>query len=133
MKRNRWKMAALAVAWTVCFVTPCFAGTETGWVYNDETEAWNYYSPDGELAANQWLKEGDSLFWINEDGSMAVCEWHQEGRAWYWLDASGTAAVGWQEIDGKWYYFNKDNTMAVSQYIDGFYVGRDGAWIIGRQ
>lgn len=39
---------------------PAYA--KTGWVYNGS--AWNYYSADGTLAQDQWLKDGDSLFWI---------------------------------------------------------------------
>ena len=50
----------------------------------------------------------------------------------YWLDGSGAAVTGWQEIDGKWYYFQEDNTMATDMTIDSYYVGKDGAWVVGK-
>ena len=37
------------------------------------------------------------------------------------------AANGWKQIDGKWYYFYTDGTMAVNTTIDGYTIGSDGA------
>ena len=77
---------------------------QTGWVRSGES--WNYYKSDGTMASNQWIKSGDVLFWIQEDGTMAVNTWLESGDEKYWLDGSGAAVTGWQEIDGKWYYFH---------------------------
>lgn len=101
-----------------------------GWVRSGES--WNYYKSDGTMASNQWIKSGDVLFWIQEDGTMAVNTWLESGDEKYWLDGSGAAVTGWQEIDGKWYYFQEDNTMATDMTIDSYYVGKDGAWVVGK-
>lgn len=124
-KRRTAGWTALTVIFFLAMTVTAYA--KTGWVYNGS--AWNYYSADGTLAENQWLKDGDSLFWIQGDGTMLVNEWHQDGKIWYWFDASGCAVTGWQQINGKWYYFFEDHTMATSQYINSYYVGKDGAWI----
>ena len=34
---------------------------------------------------------------------------------------------GWKQINGKWYYFYKDGSMAVNTKIDDYEVGSDGA------
>jgi hypothetical protein len=34
---------------------------------------------------------------------------------------------GWKQIDGKWYYFHSDGSMAVNTTIDGYTIGSDGA------
>lgn len=39
------------------------------------------------------------------------------------------AQPGWNEIDGKCYYFKESGEMAVNEYIDGYYVGEDGAFV----
>ena len=103
---------------------------QTGWVRSGES--WNYYKKDGTMASNQWIKSGDVLFWIQEDGTMAVNTWLESGDKKYWLDGSGAAVTGWQEIDGKWYYFQEDNTMGTDMTIDSYYVGKDGAWVVGK-
>ena len=52
-----------------------------------------------------------------------------DDQKWYWLDkTTGTMfAGGWKQIDGKWYYFYADGSMAVSTKVDGYEVGADGA------
>ena len=55
-------------------------------------------------------------------------------NAWFYCDASGKMLTGWQQINGKWYYLNpvSDGTrgaMAANTYVDGYYVGADGAWV----
>jgi glucan-binding YG repeat protein len=30
---------------------------------------------------------------------------------------------------GKWYYLNQSGTMEHDKYIDGYYVGSNGAWV----
>lgn len=39
---------------------------------------------------------------------------------------NGKKLTGRREIDGKWYYFYKDGTMAVNTVIDGYAIGPDG-------
>ena len=55
--------------------------------------------------------------------------WLSDDQKWYWLDkATGMMfAGGWKQIDGKWYYFYTDGTMAVNTTIDGYTIGSDGA------
>ena len=40
---------------------------------------------------------------------------------------SGSRNAGLVQIDGKWYYFFTDGTMAVNTTIDGYTIGSDGA------
>ena len=46
---------------------------------------------------------------------------------------------GWQKIDGKWYYMDKNGAMQTSNWIDGiYYVKEDGSmafseWVDGNQ
>jgi len=59
----------------------------------------------------------------------------QPGTGWFWFDKNGVMVTGWNEIGGKWYYFNEvhDGTygMLLTNTItpDGKRVGADGACI----
>ena len=36
--------------------------------------------------------------------------------------------TGWKQLQGKWYYFHGDGTMAASEWISGYWLGKNGAW-----
>lgn len=114
-----------ALVLTLALAVPAYA--QTGWVSRDGK--WYYYSQNGIMAHNQWLKIKGNLYWISEDGSMAQEMWKKSEKQWFYLTSGGTAANGWEEIDGKWYYFDKDTCiMATDMMVGRWYVGPDGAW-----
>ena len=70
--------------------------------------------------------------------AFAVCsfagEWKQEadGRWWYQNDDGSYTTNNWQQIDGKYYYFDAQGWMLSNTTTpDGYQVGADGAWIQG--
>ena len=79
-------------------------------------------------AANGW-QQNDSGQWSYYRNGKSVKGWLSENQKWYWLDkVTGVMfAGGWKQIDGKWYYFYTDGSMAVNTTIDGYTIGSDGA------
>ena len=43
------------------------------------------------------------------------------------MNNSGAMETGWVSVDGYWYYFHNDGSMATSQWIGDYYVQADGA------
>ncbi len=78
--------------------------------------------------ANGW-QQNDSGQWSYYRNGKPVKDWLSDGQKWYWLDKTTGMmfAGGWKQIDGKWYYFYTDGTMAVNTTIDGYTIGSDGA------
>ena len=78
--------------------------------------------------ANGW-QQNDSGQWSYYRNGKPVKGRLSDDQKWYWLDkATGMMfAGGWTQIDGKWYYFYTDGTMAVNTTIDGYTIGSDGA------
>ena len=79
---------------------------KTGWV--KDGSLWRYY--DGTKAAKGWLN-------LKADGEERL----------YYLNKEGLLESGkWVKIDGKWYYFYPDGTLAVNTQIDGYEVDSKG-------
>ena len=96
-----------------------------------------YTKPDGTPAKDEWVGDGNDWYHVDEDGKLNY-DWYLEGeKTWYKLnketgDRFGAALIGWnnepmddkryffdpattkmltgwQNIDGKWYYFTRQN------------------------
>ena len=67
--------------------------------------------------------------WV-EDASASATGWvlYENGR-WAYKFSDGSWAYGWQQIDGKWYYFDADGWMLADTYVDGYYLDASGAWV----
>jgi len=61
----------------------------------------------------------------------ASAEWRQDSSNNGWWYAEGNSWVtGWKQIDGNWYYFNKNGYMVRNTTLTGGYrLGADGVWI----
>ncbi|MBQ7534739.1 MAG: hypothetical protein IJT43_03875 [Stomatobaculum sp.] len=64
--------------------------------------------------------------------------WHQNDYGYWWQRVDGTYPVSsWKWIDGngdgiaECYHFDNKGYMDCDTWINGFYVGEDGAWISG--
>ena len=79
---------------------------KTGWVR--EGDNWRYYSGNTMLVG----------FWdLGADGSNKTCYFTKDGIM---------IAGKWLQIDGKWYYFYPDGSLARSIVIDGYEVDENG-------
>ena len=62
--------------------------------------------------------------------------WQQIEGKWYYYDTDGTALIGWKKLSGKWYYFNGSGVMHTRwKKLDGkwyyFNPGDDGSMVTG--
>ncbi|MCE1919987.1 choline-binding protein D, partial [Enterobacter ludwigii] len=88
---------------------------------------------DGVMATG-WLLEGGNWYFLNpvSNGYLGAMKtgWIQDNGTWYYLNASGAMKTGWfQDYDGRWYFLKSNGAMAANEYIDGYYLGSNGAWV----
>lgn len=120
--------------------------TAQGWAKNDAGQ-WLYYKNSKALTSTQTI-EGVKYF-FNTDGTLKT-GWVQDGGSWrfysgnkllvgwwnigangdnkdYYFDTYGNMISGkWLQIEGKWYYFNANGTLARSTKIDDYEVDENG-------
>lgn len=92
--------------------------------YTDERRrqkryGWFKFGPDGKMLTG-WVTDADgNIYYLNpaSDGTR------------------GMMLIGWQQIDGKWYYFSKDEGSGTMGALlrntitpDGYHVDETGAW-----
>lgn len=88
---------------------------------------WYYFKPDGYMASAEYY----GGYWFNSDGSwddQYELSWKSNSTGWWVEDKSGWwPSSKWLKIDGSWYYFDVSGYMVTSQYVDGYWLGADGA------
>ncbi len=121
--------------------------TAQGWALNDDGQ-YLYYK-DGKPVTGEQIIDGVKHFfyntgalqtgWVNDtsgnwyfvSGNTRITGWWDIGannnNKRYHFTKDGLMVAGkWLEIDGKWYYFNADGTLALSTKIDGYEVDENG-------
>ena len=120
--------------------------TAQGWAQNDAGQ--HLYYKDGKALTSTQTIDGVKYF-FNADGTLKT-GWVKDGDNWrfysgktmlagfwdlgangnnktYYFTKDGLMVSGkWLEIDGKWYYFYADGSLARSTKIDGYEVDKNG-------
>ena len=95
-----------------------------GW-HKAESGEWTY---DGKDTVNTW-------FHLESDGKMDTGWFKDTDGSWYFLcdgkdyGALGVMKTGWQQVDGKWYYFNTNGVMVSNTVVEGYTLGSNGELI----
>ena len=136
MGRNKLKLGlgVLTVLATPIAVN-AVAGSDVlaaqGWVKSGNT--WYFYNQNGTLARNTWA--GD--YWLGADGKMATNSWVDNGR--YYVDGNGAwvkgahrqAEVkkqGWVQNGSAWNYYHQGNIVR-NAWIGSYWLGADGRMV----
>ena len=117
---------------------------DTNWSYDNA--GWKLKKPDGNFASSEWRQVSwngiNSWYHFNNNG-YADSGWYTDtdGQRYYFYNnhdgAFGRMLTGWNEIDGKWYYFNTATTATAplgsvftgGTTPDGYQVNVDGVWM----
>ena len=113
---------------------------DDGWVYDTSKNVWNYYYFTNKNIVSSWayliyngVKE---WYYFDEKGNM-LTGWYQaeNGKKYYLHEISdgtkGHMYRGWNEINGKWYYFDESEGSLVTGTVtpDGYTVDESGVWV----
>lgn len=100
--------------------------TIAGW-QKDSNGKWSYSNVDG-TKFKGWLKADGAWYYLDADGTMAT-GWKYVNNKWYFLESSGAMKTGWLNNNGTWYYLNSSGEMLSNTTVEGYKLGKNGAWI----
>jgi glucan-binding YG repeat protein len=98
---------------------------KTGWLKTGG--AWYFLENSGAMKTG-WLSTGGKWYFFKDSGVMQT-GWLLDGKNWYFLENSGAMKTGWLLTGGKWYFLYNNGIMAANAWVDGYYLGNDGAWV----
>jgi glucan-binding YG repeat protein len=127
----------------------------TGWnrVANGEPDwyDWYYADPNGAMVEDAWRQIDGKWYYFNDDYTLANDgefewngDWYYAGKdgaiatgwvqnsadePWHYYGADGVEQYGWIQDGGNWYYLDSVGELVTNDWVDGFYVGSDGAYI----
>lgn len=102
-----------------------------GW--NQIGSIWKYILTDNTFATAQFVDLGrDQKYYFDLNANLVTNEWISYGGKWYHAAADGHMDLGWQYLDGSWYYFNDpsgDMKTNGWETYEGklYYLGNNGA------
>ena len=136
MGRNKLKLGlgvltVLATPIAVNAMASSDALAAQGWVKTGNT--WYFYNQNGTLARNAWAGN----YWLGADGRMVTNAWVDNGR--YYVDANGAwvkgaqkPAVaqkqGWVQNGSAWNYYYQGNIVR-NAWIGSYWLGTDGRMV----
>jgi len=132
MRRNKLKLGlgvltVLATPIAVNTVVSSDALAAQGWVKSGNT--WSFYNKNGTLARNTWAGN----YWLGADGKMVTDSWVDNGR--YYVGSNGAwvkdakkseiKKQGWVRNGSTWSYYYQGNIVK-SAWIGSYWLGADG-------
>jgi len=145
MKRRILAMLLISVMVFSFAVTANAADTDywNGLTFWEPTENQNANKP-ADFAVARWMYNWTwSETFLGSAGLMKVDVGNEQlftglyldpAGEYHYFDANGLWETSvWKKIDGDWYYFKADGTIARNTYVGEYYVGDDGAYIANPQ
>lgn len=88
-----------------------------GWI--QVQNKWYYFDAAGNPVQNQWVQDGDNLYWMKDNGEMAKQSWVEFNGTWFWVNAQGALAKNiWVQDGDSWYYMGNDGLMMKNTWLD---------------
>ena len=133
MTKNRVKLGlgvltVLATPIAVNAVASNDALAAQGWVKSGNT--WYYYNQNGRLARNAWAGN----YWLGADGKMVTNAWVDNGRYYVgkdgeWVKNAQKPAEkkqGWVKSGSDWYYLDQNGALVRNKWAGNYWLGADG-------
>jgi len=120
-----------------------------GWT--KDADGWRYMLKGGDCLKNTWKQIDCKWYYFDANGVMEANAYRNgyyltlsgawDGKAkvpgwittdtviasWKYCIGEDTYATKWTKIDGKWYYFHAEGFMSSECFVQGYWLGKNGA------
>lgn len=127
---------------------------EAGWMvtgWREIDKDWYYLNSDGSMAAktwvgnyyvdeygiwnqdkkkSEWIQSGGWWWYRHWDGSYTASGWEEIDGKKYYFDQDGWMVTGWQKLKDKWYYLDPSGAMVSSAWVGDYYLKADGTMAV---
>ena len=124
------------------------------WIGNYYVDANGEWKPNGSTSQEtkaEWKQTNGKWLYQHKDGTHTQNDFETIAGQRYYFDTNGYMVTGWQKINGEDYYFNASGIMAMNTWVgdyyldadgtmltnaftpDGFYCGKDGAYLTNQK
>ncbi len=119
------KLITLAGILVACVMVNIFPAMAKGWVrVNDK---WAYQDESGYFVKCQWVRDGYYRYLIDPYGFMTT-GWIEDCDGWYYINPDRSVATNTcMTLDGKTYFFNEKGQMLHDTFMNGYFIGSNGA------
>ena len=144
LKERKISRGDAALRYTVVIDSVCdnkrfgwhvFENGKTAYVDEDYNPANGFREIDGKLYyfyghllpdSAGWYEVDGRWYLVNEKGCVQT-GWRKWKGKWYLLGEDGAMKTRWQLVDGKWYFMRDNGMMLRSEYIQGYWLNKDGS------
>ena len=107
-------------------------GLEIGW--HVDANGRFYYQGNGVVLKGTWYFIDGSYYRFSDNGYILANQWYKDNTTgyWYYLAGDGRMLIGWQCINGVWYYFKPENGNGYgTMYMNTSLQINDPHWGVG--
>lgn len=117
--------------WSDCDLPPASNHWRSGWsenrmyYYEDGVRIkncwynidgkWYYFDGDGKKQTSTFIEK----YYVNKEGIMIDGDWFQYNYDSYYAKRGGAIAIGWEYINGNWYYFDSRGINQKGIFVNG--------------
>lgn len=89
---------------------------------------WNdfKYRLENPISKGEWLQDEVGWWYKHADGSYTKCDWEQIDGKWYYFDYKGYMCTGWIQVKGKDYLLYSNGEMAHDCELYGYRFDSNG-------